>query len=420
MATKYVSTSGTDGAAGDIGTPWRTISYGTAHTAAGSTLLVRGGTYAEFVDYPSMVTGTDWTTGSGAVYVSNYNGEVVWVQPSSGIHAVRFQAGINYHIWNGIGIDAINLTSPTGPALMQNGVTHVRWQNAQIKNAYWTGVGPSNSSGACDYLEYINVIVSDGGRAGAFADAAHGFYFGGSSNVDHHILVDGCEVYGFTAKSNDSGLQVYSGDPSNRALGITVRNTKLHGNSIGSFIDNTQSGVAFYNNQVYANTYSGIIVYYDTDGFTIYNNTIDANGEWGIELGTGGASTNNLIKNNAITNNTNGPIVVWSTDSSSKATIQYNLLNGNGNSNLVRDDNSLSSQSSNITSAPGYVNQASRNYQLAVGSALINAGTTLASVTTDFVGLPRPQGTAYCIGAYEFPASTSPPAVLYGSFFPIL
>jgi hypothetical protein len=49
------------------------------------------------------------------------------------------------------------------------------------------------------------------------------------------------------------------------------------------------------------------------------------------------------------------------------------------------------------------------NLQLQPGSPAIDAGATIPSVTDDYDGLPRPQGSYYDIGAYEYRTSTSSP-----------
>jgi hypothetical protein len=56
---------------------------------------------------------------------------------------------------------------------------------------------------------------------------------------------------------------------------------------------------------------------------------------------------------------------------------------------------------------PVFVNPSSDNYQLTVGSPAIDAGTTNA-YTTDILGVTRPQGSAFDIGAYEFVVGPAP------------
>ena len=51
--------------------------------------------------------------------------------------------------------------------------------------------------------------------------------------------------------------------------------------------------------------------------------------------------------------------------------------------------------------ATAFVNAASHDYELAPGSPAIDAGVTIAEVSTDRLSRTRPQGTAYDIGAYE-------------------
>jgi hypothetical protein len=68
-ATKYyVSTTGSDGAAGSIGAPWATWQKGFSSIVAGDTLYIRGGTY-------TPVTATvAWSIYDCAVYVNNHDG----------------------------------------------------------------------------------------------------------------------------------------------------------------------------------------------------------------------------------------------------------------------------------------------------------------------------------------------------------
>ena len=60
-----------------------------------------------------------------------------------------------------------------------------------------------------------------------------------------------------------------------------------------------------------------------------------------------------------------------------------------------------------------FVNAAIHNYALARGAAVIDAGIALGGVSTDRIGIARPQGRAYDVGAYEaIPESASAPEVV--------
>ncbi|HMR67218.1 MAG TPA: choice-of-anchor Q domain-containing protein, partial [Anaerolineae bacterium] len=61
--------------------------------------------------------------------------------------------------------------------------------------------------------------------------------------------------------------------------------------------------------------------------------------------------------------------------------------------------------SNKMAAGADFVNTEGRDYQLKVGSALIDAGVLLADVNSDRNGTPRPQAAAFDVGAYEF---TSP------------
>ena len=54
-----------------------------------------------------------------------------------------------------------------------------------------------------------------------------------------------------------------------------------------------------------------------------------------------------------------------------------------------------------VNDDPDFTNAASGDFTLLSASPAINAGTTLATVTTDRNKVTRPQGSAYDMGAYE-------------------
>jgi hypothetical protein len=59
-------------------------------------------------------------------------------------------------------------------------------------------------------------------------------------------------------------------------------------------------------------------------------------------------------------------------------------------------------QDHNLTTNPSFVDAANKNFALQSGSPGIDAGQTISEVTVDFAGAPRPQGSTYDIGAYEY------------------
>ena len=58
--------------------------------------------------------------------------------------------------------------------------------------------------------------------------------------------------------------------------------------------------------------------------------------------------------------------------------------------------------SHNLFTDPSFVDAPNGNFALLAWSAAIGMGKELTEVPYDFAGVPRPQGLAYDIGAYEF------------------
>src|SRR5262249_12750138 len=58
---------------------------------------------------------------------------------------------------------------------------------------------------------------------------------------------------------------------------------------------------------------------------------------------------------------------------------------------------------------PLFVNAAAHDFHLQPGSPAMERGVSLAAVTADFDGTPRPQGAAYDMGAYEYVLGQPPP-----------
>lgn len=60
-----------------------------------------------------------------------------------------------------------------------------------------------------------------------------------------------------------------------------------------------------------------------------------------------------------------------------------------------------------INDDPDFVNAAAFNFQLQENSPCVDAGRNVSSVVArDLLGVPRPQGLAFDIGAYEFVTGT--------------
>lgn len=158
----------------------------------------------------------------------------------------------------------------------------------------------------------------------------------------------------------------------------------------------------------------------------VVNNLIENNGTAGVIFGYSGA-LRSAAYHNVIVNNGGTGIQIRSTASDSVA--RNNVVVGNskaidvlsGANNVVQSHNACSSGDS--CGSTGKLSVAAltdifvsaTDFRLKSGSPAIDTGFTLAEVTTDFLGVPRPQGPKYDIGAYEYSVDTDqPPAAPTG------
>jgi hypothetical protein len=58
---------------------------------------------------------------------------------------------------------------------------------------------------------------------------------------------------------------------------------------------------------------------------------------------------------------------------------------------------------------PGFVSHATYDWRLLTSSVLKDAGVTIAGLTTDRLGVTRPQGVAFDIGPFEYNSGSPPP-----------
>jgi hypothetical protein len=408
VATYYLATTGSDSGSGAIGDPWLTFHATGSKLSAGDTLTVRGGTYDEAQIGDTFPNGSDWTT--GAVTISAYPGETVWVYPTSvPLNAVLLLQGKSFHIWDGISLRGDSMPPDTPNAQIDNS-NHIRIKNSSNYRAACAGILVKQSIGQATAIELINLTVTNGDFNSSSTQPGHGIYFssvlGNTTGANQANIIDSCRISGFTRSVNDAGVVIF-GSP-NTLGGFTVRNNVITGNYVGAFLGSaTTVSNLFANNTVAGNTSHGVWILGDDTGTRVFNNTIHGNGGWGIQSGDFSNVRTTAITNNSISSNTNGPIRISTADAGNSAVISYNNFNGNGNGNAISDGNGLSTPTNATTVAPAYVNASTGDFSLQGSSGLIDAGVFVSGVPTDQVGTTRPQGAAFDIGAFEFSTFSS-------------
>jgi len=92
-----------------------------------------------------------------------------------------------------------------------------------------------------------------------------------------------------------------------------------------------------------------------------------------------------------------------------------------GNSRISFSEwQALGYDSHSMLSSPDqlFLNPDLDDYRLGEGSPAIDRGVALDEVTDDLLGVHRPSGTAYDVGAYEFTDGTQPPPLSNRVYLP--
>lgn len=355
-ATYYVASNGNDSNPGTILQPLRTLDMGISKIVAGDTLYIRGGTYGiiSSVDTPGFPSGTSW---SNVITIAAYPGETV------GIPRIEIYQPVQYVVFDGLIVNP-NRGADEG-IILSNGANHIRIKNCEVKYSHRQGILiAKGNGGGTSFNEVVGSNVHDNGTT---PNNDHGIYIEVSNN-----LVEGSVIYNNAAY----GVHIY-GDPgeanNNIVRNNTIRNNgTLQAMGFGILLSSGTGNIA-YNNLVFSNS-AGILVYSTSVDGEVYNNTLYSNtsgGYTGIVIQAG--STGAIVKNN----------IVYLPSS-------------------ISDSGTATVLSNNLTTDPHFVDLSANNFYLQATSPAIDGGQTISGVTTDFAGVPRPQGTGYEIGAYEY------------------
>ena len=384
--TYYTAKTGSDSnscaQAANEATPKLTINAGILCLSAGDTLIVKAGLYEESFADPFFNTGSSWAS-KISVKGEAPLGSVMIRPPSGGRDvAISLQSFSQKYIeFSGIVVDAVNITAFA--VRIWGAAHHIRFKDSSVLNGSDQGVSILKDAGASpDFNEFINVEVAfiamnsdgttrvcTGNRPSPAMDGfCHGFYI----DSDHNVL-DGVRVH----HNNGNGVQfLLNGNRSN-----TIRNSRSH--------DNHSLGIVSFG-----------------DDNKIINNVIFNNGFGGIWI----RLTNALVFNNTIYNNPQQ--FDGLTDEGVGSVIMNNLLFQNGARTL--GGGALPLDPTNLIGTdPLFVDAAAGDFRLSFGSPAIDAGTALPEVPRAIDGIPRPQGVAPDIGAFEFSAASGdiiPPA----------
>lgn len=385
-----------------VGTPKQTITSGLTCLSAGDTLFIRTGTYAEsFID-----TVPPGTLGS-PVTLSSYQSEVVTIEPSSGSWIFNFGqshgSATQYIVLFGLILDGTHLDSHTPGELQPLGdgikvdcgascasIAHnISVIQSKITNCPGAGMLVFGTGVIILNSELTHNATS--GNPGPGIEPLHDLYWAAANG-----LIDGNWIHDSGSPGPDpdhtNGIQIYNGGSGlNNNI---VRNNRIGNHPYGAGLVCCSGGTGnkVYNNVFYGD--DGIALAYGQSGTGVYNNTIYNAVGYAITINCGGGTCGTFVQNNVFWGNGTNDV-------------------DNGTCGGCTPDGTLT-KNHNSSTQPNFANPAATpvpNLMLtATSSAALDLGLDLhvalsctSGVTcTDNIGVPRPQGSAWDLGAYEF------------------
>jgi Right handed beta helix region len=253
----YVATTGSDGAAGTIGAPWRTIQKALNTLAAGQRAFVRAGTYAENLDMSRAGSPL------APITVEAYPGEQP-VLTAAGSHPLEVSSSGAYFRFRGFRIQNAPGTSGGNVDIYGH---HVELSRNEITNSRDQGVYTDEGS---HHAQILGNWVHHNGEG--VMHQSHGIYLQGDDHlVANNVIHDHPEGF---------GIQVY--DAGDRAI--------VTGNTI------TGAG------------HSGIVVGGSggVSAVKVHNNVLAFNSDWGVSHDSSCPSSS-VADHNVLFGNGNGP-----------------------------------------------------------------------------------------------------------------
>jgi parallel beta-helix repeat protein len=247
--------------------PRLTIAAGSACLSSGDTLMIQNGTYAEYIDYNQLPSGTS-ATARTTIKAANRLGVIL--RPTTGTPTdetgnVIWVYGKSYISFDGLVVDAGGIVSPlytSNAIFINNKSNHIRIENSELKNAVSNCLGIQGGSQA---VEVINNKIHDCGLGGG-RPTPHGVY---AQDADH--LIEGNEIY----NSGGYGIHQYKENCPSRCNRNVIRYNYVHDNgNAGILIGSGDNNIA-YNNTVTSNRQAGIVIGYGTpNNNRVYDNKI--------------------------------------------------------------------------------------------------------------------------------------------------
>ncbi|MBN1150907.1 right-handed parallel beta-helix repeat-containing protein [candidate division WOR-3 bacterium] len=417
-ATYYVDgddPSASNSNPGTLNLPWLTIQHASEQMVAGDTVFIRAAVYQE-----NVITTNSGNTNDGPIVFVNYPGENFVLDGTSVGNSTGLRVFNSY-----ITIEGWEISNWSDNGVWMSGASHVTFKNCKVHDVFY-GIGISDSSHdfLLDHVETYNftlygVDVSPGTGScynGTFLNCISRNGRDPQQNVDgfalghgdqHDFVFSNCTTYdvydGFDISSRKSTLNsclaynCWNGGYKLWQDSVSLVNCIGFG-SVGSNVELDWSGSPTTTEIVNctffgAGTYT-VWVENQNDTLRMYN-TILAGGD-NIGLSFEQYSTANYFGDyNLFHNNDQSrAISVAYTDEFSLTDIANGLwttYSGQDSHSIVVYD------AANI-----FVDMVLHNFHLLSSSPAIDSASPAYAPSWDFDGNPRPFGTGFDIGAYEY------------------
>lgn len=376
---------------------WATLQHAADVALAGDSVVVHDGTYQGFAAMDNSGTAV------APIVFSALGNNVLIDQPCS----YNNLDGINVENVEWVVIEGFEVVGMPRTGIRSALSDHVTLRYNTCSDNYKWGI-------LTGFAEHV--IIEHNTCSGS--EDEHGIYF--SNSADDPII-----RFNHCFNNNANGIHM-NGDASLGGDGTIsdaqVYGNIIHGNGVAGGSGINCDGVinsVIYNNLLYDNHSSGISLYQidagsPSTGNRVYNNTIvnASDARWCINI-TDGCTGNQLLNNILINQHPFRGSIVVAEDALTGFVSDFNLvmerLSPDGDATILDldawqalgyDANShVVGAAATLFIAPG------SDFHPVSGTAqMVNAGTNVVSsvLSTDIDGLPRPQGSSFDIGCYEF------------------